>query len=438
MYLTPATGSYPVGSNITVSVRVNTEGANINTAEASLTFSGGINLSSVSQGKTFYLAAPGSPGKGNGTAYLAGGLPTPGYNGTGGQLGTLTFRARSVGTAVISVVDGKLLLNDGNGTNAITGKGLARFTITEPVAPPPSGGLVTVTSGSHPDPNAWYSTNNVDLFWNRPNNAYGFSFILDQMPSTIPDDQFDVTTETTKTYLDVTDGVWYFHIKASGAQQKSPFGETTHFKVNVDTTPPDPFPVDLAEKLDPLKLTTQTPSVAFEAKDSLSGAYRYDLYLNNELVKENVSSPYRFEKMEYGAYTVKVVAYDRAGNGRESSLDLNIVPPVTPVTSFFSRRVCLPLFWLLFLLPLLLVIILLLLVSFFRRRKKDQLSSEEKIDPKERLKREIAARVKWEIEQELNMDVKKLRKQVDEDVVNLTSKAYDDLLRHDFRKPGQK
>ncbi|MGE5392905.1 MAG: cohesin domain-containing protein, partial [Candidatus Saccharibacteria bacterium] len=173
LYLSPSSGSYPVGSNITVSVRVNTQNQDINTAEASMTYSGGVTLSTVSQGKTYYLAAPGSPAKGNGTAYLAGGLPTPGYNGTSGLLGTLTFRARSVGTAVVSIVDGKLLLNDGNGTNALSGRGSARFTITEPLVVP-AGGAVTVTSGSHPDQAAWFSNSNVDLFWTRPDNAYGF------------------------------------------------------------------------------------------------------------------------------------------------------------------------------------------------------------------------------------------------------------------------
>src|SRR4051812_2411327 len=96
LYLSPSSGSYTVGQTITVTIRTNTQNQPVNTAETNIDYSTDtLSLSKVSQGSTFYLPAPGSPSKGSGTAYVSGGLPTPGYNGSSGVVGTLTFQARA-------------------------------------------------------------------------------------------------------------------------------------------------------------------------------------------------------------------------------------------------------------------------------------------------------------------------------------------------------
>jgi len=149
LFLSPQTGSFSVGQTITVTVRTNTHGQDVNTAEANISYSiDTLTLTKVTQGSTFYLPAPGSPSKGAGTAYVGGGLPTPGYNGGSGLIGTLTFTAKAAGTANVTISSGKVLLNDGFGTDAYTGNTNSTFTITPATAKP------TPTPTPSPEPTA--------------------------------------------------------------------------------------------------------------------------------------------------------------------------------------------------------------------------------------------------------------------------------------------
>ena len=130
LYITPEAGSFNFGSTFTLTVRTDTEGQAVNAAEASLGFPTDIlELVKVSASPTFYLQVPGSPAKGNGTVYFGGGLPTPGYKGGSRVLGILTFRAIRKGQAAVRITAGKVLLNDGNGTDALAGIGQAQVTI---------------------------------------------------------------------------------------------------------------------------------------------------------------------------------------------------------------------------------------------------------------------------------------------------------------------
>src|SRR5262245_61826224 len=118
LYISPASGTYSAGNSFTVTVKTNTGGKAVNTAEATVTYSSNVlEVVRASQGSTFYLASPGSPNSQSGSVYFGGGLPNPGYTGSGGNLGSITFRAKAVGTATISISSGSVLLNDGYGTN---------------------------------------------------------------------------------------------------------------------------------------------------------------------------------------------------------------------------------------------------------------------------------------------------------------------------------
>jgi hypothetical protein len=130
LYLSPASGNYSVGQTFTVTVKTNTQSAAVNTAEAHLVYSSDtLELVAIAQGSTFYLPAPNSPSKVTGKVYFGGGLPTPGYTGTAGLLGSMTFRAKAVGAASVSISTGEVLLNDGFGTNALTNYTGASFNI---------------------------------------------------------------------------------------------------------------------------------------------------------------------------------------------------------------------------------------------------------------------------------------------------------------------
>jgi|GEM_PF-6173832 hypothetical protein len=142
LYFSPATGTYEVGQTFNVIVETNSQSAQVNTVETRIVYPTDIlDLISVSQGSTFYLPSPGSPAKAPGEAYFGGGAPSPGYTGNAGEAGVLIFQAKAVGSASVSIASGRVLLNDGQGTDAYSGSAGAVFNIipatVKPPPPPP-------------------------------------------------------------------------------------------------------------------------------------------------------------------------------------------------------------------------------------------------------------------------------------------------------------
>lgn len=364
LYLSPSSGSFPVGTTFTVTLRTDTQGAPVNTAEATVNFSAStLELAHVSGGSNFPLQTPGSPSQSNGSAFFSGGIPTPGYTGSNGVVGSMTFRATAVGAADLTIVSGKVLLNDGQGTDALSGTSSAHFTIT----PPPVGGP-QVTSTTDPDPNSWYATSTVIVSWNRPNNAYGFSFQLDQNPSTIPDNILDTTITQTHTYTNVPEGTSYFHIKAKS--QDGTFGATTHFQINVDTHSPEPFQISLA-----VNSTDKLPIIQFETKDDLSGIGHYEVLVDGASVQKQASSPFTLPSLGGGSHNVEVVAYDKAGNSTKAQLQVMVSGSALALgksASFLQKTLQVPAYVILALLLVIILLFIFLIIVILRRRKQLQ------------------------------------------------------------------
>jgi hypothetical protein len=408
--LSPSGGSFSVGATISVSVRTNTQNQAVNTSEVNITYSTDtLELVRVSQGSTFYLPAPGSPAKGTGTAYFGGGLPNPGYTGSGGSLGTLTFRAKATGNASVTIANGKVLLNDGSGTDALTGVTNARFTII-----PPPVGSVTVSSATHPDPTKWYNAATVNLSWDRPNAAYGYSFELDQSKDTVPDDTLETTITTTKSYPDLKDGTWYFHIRARATSASAGFGATTHFAINVDTAAPNPFEVKLVGETN-LQDVGTTPTVSFEATDTPSGVDYYSVDVDGKNVSPKTTSPYTLAMLTGGPHVVRVTALDKAGNSRVAELPIIISGPA--VLGFFQRNLSLPLY-LLFAMNFLILLLMIVVVWLLLKRRDRRNYSGSPV-----------ASLQVEIDDTLD----KLRQDIDRKLLSLTSKSSDELYEKEAK-----
>ena len=285
------------------------------------------------------------------------------------------------------------MLNDGLGTNALDGSSGATFTIV-----PPPAGAPEVSSATHPDPNNWYAVKTAELSWNRPAGAYGFSFSLDQSPDTVPDNTLDTTITTTKTYPDLQDGTWYFHIKARGLN--TGFGDTTHFRIQIDTQPPDLFEIKLVGQNN-LNDVNPTPTISFEAKDLGSGIDYYDVFLDGNLVLNKATSPYTFSKLDTGPHVIRMVAYDKAGNSKKAELPIIVVGPevvTSQVTSLFKNNIQLPIY---ILLLTNFATLVLLVISTWRRKKMEK----EPADPVAAIQAHIDASLedlKLHINNELN------------------------------------
>jgi hypothetical protein len=336
LYVSPASGSFAVGSTFTVSVFLNTGGRNVNAVEADLKFPADkLQVVSPTAGSSFVAVWVAQPTFSNarGTLNFKGGVPSPGINTDAGLISTVTFRVRTVGIASITFTDqSKVLLDDGKGTNILSTTAGATYNL---ILPPPEG--PPVSSATHPDQGKWYRNENPSFSWERGEEIRGFSYLLNKEPVDIPDD-ISEGSATQVSYKNIGDGSWFFHLKALGP---TGWGGVTHFGVNIDTTPPAAFSIGIS----PRKRTViRQPFISFNTTDQTSGVDYYEIKLikvgTAGVVTENdireaqaqltpffieATSPYQAPLLARGAYDIIVRAYDRAGNFQESVGKLQIV-----------------------------------------------------------------------------------------------------------------
>jgi len=96
---------------------------------------------------------------------------------------------------------------------------------------PPSAPVIS--SSTHPNQDAWYSNNDPSFTWTTPSDLSGiagYSYILDQISSTTPDEIVD-TTGNSKSYIDVGDGEWYFHVRAK--DNAGNWGPPGHYRIRI-------------------------------------------------------------------------------------------------------------------------------------------------------------------------------------------------------------
>jgi len=326
-YLSPSAGTFSVGGTFDVSIFVNTGAQEVNTVEVNLKFDPKkIQIANPAVGKSFisvWVAQP-SYSNTNGTITFQGGVPSPGINTSSGLVSTITFRAIAPGKTTIDILDSsKVLLNDGKGTNILSSRSRGEYEIS---IPPPEG--PKVFSPTHPDQNKWYQDNNPSFGWERDEGVEEFSYSIDRSPYGAPDNLSE-GTDTSFSYSNLEDGIWYFHIKAKKGKI---WGGTSHYLVQIDKTPPAAFVPEVDPILKQPNITTNQPLVTFFTTDASSGSGYYQIKLVG-LSKEGqegtgffveANSPYRLSSLEYGEYEVVVRAFDNAGNWRDASKKIEV------------------------------------------------------------------------------------------------------------------
>lgn len=136
LYLTPSATRIEKGATFTVAVKVDTQGKTINVVEATMGFpSDKLAIVKVTPSATFSIQSPGSPRITKSQVAFSSGIPSPGYLGQSGTIGTVTFRALAPGTVTLSVDSGQVLLNDGLATTIQTQKKNSTITIVGTTAP---------------------------------------------------------------------------------------------------------------------------------------------------------------------------------------------------------------------------------------------------------------------------------------------------------------
>ncbi|MBI5732960.1 hypothetical protein HY967_03305 [Candidatus Jorgensenbacteria bacterium] len=327
--VSPSAGSFVVGSTFDVGVFLDTTGESINALDVALSFPPDkLQIVSPAASPSIISVWTGQPkfNNANGRIQLQGGIPG-GINVSNGLITKITFRVKGVGSGIIRFLDNsKVLLNDGLGTDVLkqTQNGAYVF-----ILPPPAGPVVV--SETHPNQSYWYSNPTVVLSWAvGESNVQGYSYILSDNPIDSPDNILE-NTKTAIVYKNLSDGIHYFHIKSL---RDGFWGGVTHYALNIDTTPPADFSLDVIPSF---RTTRRQPIIQFFTTDAKSGLDHYEFKIIPLMLESSTAmlagqelfieaqNPYIPPPLELGTYDVILRAYDKAGNYREVTERLKIV-----------------------------------------------------------------------------------------------------------------
>ncbi len=345
LFAKPVTSTVTVGNIVTVNVGVATGGKAINNSETTVQFPADmLEVVSVSKNSSIFTLWVEEPRYSNaeGTIFFNGGVPNPGYTGENGQIVSVTFKAKKAGAASISFGDAAVRENNGLGTDILTAKQAGMLQIqapqvTEtPVVPTVVDTLPAkpvVTSSSHPSSEAWYANTKASFSWTVPAGVTTVQTLLGTAPDTVPTITYD-SSVTQRTVANLSDGVLYFHIRYKNA---AGWGPTAHYKIQIDATAPESFT--------PAVTRHDSRSVVdLKASDALSGVESYLVQIDDSQpfrVKsdELASGTYELPVQNEGGHTLSVIAYDKAGNKRDSQASFTSPAISAPSLALYPERI---------------------------------------------------------------------------------------------------
>ncbi len=353
LYLSPSTGTKVVNTNFYVSVRLSTGGQDVNASDGTVTFdTDKFSVVGISKSGSIFDLWTVNPSHSGDTISFSGGMFPPGFNGNGGKILTITFRAKKVGTGQVRLTSGSALANDGKGTNILASMGSASFTISPRISAPdvkdpikddnqpppiqrePDRIKPVITSVTHPDSDTWYKNNTPKFSWELFTGVTGVSLLLDQKQYSNPGPVSDGLL-TEKEYEFIAPGEWYFHLKFKDTKG---WGTITHYKILIDNVPPKQF----------IASTTQTnkydwPTLLFKTEDEHSGIVKYLINIGSlEELAHEVGADINLLKasdLSIGKHIALVKAIDKAGNEEHSTVEFYIEPIEAPTIENYSEEI---------------------------------------------------------------------------------------------------
>lgn len=346
----PAT-SYSVGQTFSVSVYAGSSDQAMNAASGIISFPWDklevVSLSKTGSILSLWVEEP-SFSNSAGTVSFEGVVPNPGFTGASGKILTITFKAKSVGTANLSFSSGSVLANDGTGTNILNGSRVAVINIGVKALPPPispaesatdtvsEDNAPTITSETHSDQAKWYANNSPEFSWVLPDGAIEVRTLIGTSPKSVPTIRHTPAISNKKVDA-LPDGTYYFHLQIRTA---SGWGGVAHYRVNIDTTPPKSFSVTFPHGTKGLE---PQPIILFNTVDSESGVSHYDIKIGSggplRISPSAISNPYPLPPQLPGTHIVTVTAFDRAGNTTNASADFIIEGIDAPIITYYQDKV---------------------------------------------------------------------------------------------------
>lgn len=321
LFFYPSSESFEIGQVFSTDLNLDTSGSFINAAEIRFYFPADkLEVVSIRKEGSVFSLWPEEPSFSNqsGEISLTGGLPHPGFKGTG-KIISVSFRVKGEGEAIICFNESKVLADDGLGTNILVFISSPKYFLYQPDEKTGTDILASMFSSTHPKQDEWYNNNSPSFEWEAGEES---SFVLDQEPETLPD-TISEGTMGSKKYQELGDGTWYFHLRIKKAGQWNGVG---HYKVNIDTSPPDPFQIIVDNKGDS---TNPSPSLYFETQDQVSGIDKYRVKIGDSDFSDLLVAQIA-PKLSPGSHKVIVRAVDKAYNVVRAKTTINIDPIETP------------------------------------------------------------------------------------------------------------
>jgi len=344
LFLSPGSRSFIVEDTFSVEVKVDTAGIPINAAQATIYFPlDKLEVLNILKESSIFTLWPEEPEFSNfsGEISFSSGTPHPGFTGVGNII-TINFKAKEEGMANLTLGEGRVLADDGKGTNILVFLKEAKYFIQKARVLPEAKAEARLGQAplppqilclTHPQEKEWYNNNNPRFQWEMGPDVTGVSFILDRDPNTIPDTDSEGKIQS-KIYENINDGIWYFHLRL---ENEIGWSEPAYYKIQVDARPPHPFEVIIDNTGDS---TNPRPNLYFETNDDASGISYYKLkigeenFLNLMLAQVN---PFPLPFQTPGRYSVIVRAMDEAGNGVESKTIIDVKPIENPQITIWPR-----------------------------------------------------------------------------------------------------
>lgn len=314
--LAPASGSHGTNQDFTVDVRISAPDESINAAQGKLQFDPSVlQVKSISREGSvfnFWLQEP-TFSNSAGTIEFIGGVPS-GISGASLKILTVTFTGKAIGSSTVVFSSASITAADGSGTDVVGEATGAQFFVTSGVGqpttpgvptPPPSTpapvgqptstplpatrqpiratglpGTPVITVPLYPEQGAWYNlVADFSSLWDLPDDVSDVAATLNQNPTyVVPTSLANIQGACCGMNFSalIDDGTYFVHVRF---QNNIGWGSTAHYRINLDTTPPVPFTIEV---MSGLASDDPSPVLSFQAGDTLSGIASYVIQVGNE------------------------------------------------------------------------------------------------------------------------------------------------------------
>jgi hypothetical protein len=180
------------------------------------------------------------------------------------------------------------------------------------------------------DPELWYNKLDGVFTWEIPFDVTTVAAEIATSSENDPSEVFDPPIDEFVVSADnLVDGIQYLSVQF---ENQVGWGGIVNRKIQIDTTPPEAFDINVQAGTS----ASSFPLLVFEANDVTSGIDHYVLAIADkepfEVTPDEAKLGYLITELEDGTYTVKITAFDKAGNEVTSSVPVLITAGWVPLS----------------------------------------------------------------------------------------------------------